>query len=86
MEIAYKPSFLRQFKKLPPRLQEEASEKIELFKDPSNHKALKVHKLKGDLAGRLSFSVNYKHRIVFAWEVQNKSAILLGFGDHSIYD
>lgn len=86
MELAYKPSFLRQFKKLPPSLQAEAFEKLELFKDPGNHRTLRVHALKGALAGRMSFSVNYRYRIVFMWEVRNRSAILLAIGDHAIYD
>ncbi len=86
MELAFKPSFLRAFKKLPLTLQDEVREKIEIFKNPDNHEALKVHKLKGSLAGRLSFSVNYRYRIIFMWEIQSNSAILLTIGDHAIYD
>ena len=86
MEVAFKPSFLRELKKLPTPLREEVLEKIELFKDPSSHPALKVHKLHGELKKYLSFSVNYRYRIVFAWEVPNKSAILMAIGDHSVYD
>lgn len=83
--IEYAPAFLRQFKKLPVSLQEEAQEKIALFKNRSNHRILKVHKLKGRLAGKWSFSVNYKDRIVFKWLSDNEVG-LLAIGDHSIYD
>ncbi|MEK7511215.1 MAG: type II toxin-antitoxin system RelE/ParE family toxin [Patescibacteria group bacterium] len=86
MEIAYKPTFLRQFKKLPLALQEEAFARIEQFRDPAAHSSLRVHKLKGELAGRYSFSVNYRYRIMFIWEVPNQSAVLLAIGDHSLYD
>jgi plasmid maintenance system killer protein len=86
MEVAFKASFIRQFKKLPNTLQEEAHEKIALFKDSKNHAQLRVHKLKGELAGKLSFSVNYRYRIIFMWEVQNTSAILLAIGDHALYE
>jgi plasmid maintenance system killer protein len=86
MQVAYKPTFLRQFKKLRPSLQEEAHDKIELFKNPKNHPQLKVHKLKGELSGLLSFSVNYRYRIIFVWEIHNKSAILMAIGDHEIYE
>jgi mRNA-degrading endonuclease RelE of RelBE toxin-antitoxin system len=86
VKLAYKPVFIRQLKKLPKPLQEEAKEKIHLFKDPTHHSMLKVHKISGRLAGRLSFSVNYRYRIIFMWEVPNTSAILLAIGDHSIYD
>jgi len=86
MEIAFAPQFRRQFKKLPKALQEEVLEKIELFRNIANHPALRVHKLKGELADRLSFSVNYRYRILFLWEMPKKSAILLAVGDHAVYD
>lgn len=86
MDVAFTPQFRRQFRKLPPTLQEEAFEKIAAFKNPAKHAALRVHKLQGELKGRWSFSINYRYRIVFMWEKQNISAILLAVGDHSVYD
>jgi len=83
--LEYAPAFLRQLKKLPAELQEEAAEKILLFRNKSNHRQLKVHKLKGELAGKWSFSVNYRNRIVFKW-LSDESVGLLAIGDHSIYD
>lgn len=85
MEIFYTPEFLRSLKKLPHKLQEEAIEKIDLFRDPLSHKNLKVHKLKGMLRGRYSFSVNYKTRIVFRYVEKPKNAVLLAIGDHNVY-
>lgn len=84
MEVSFKPSFVRQFKRLDPALQQEVVEKIEQFKDRRNHKSLRVHKLKGRLAGRYSFSVNYKDRIVFHYETKDR-AVLLAVGDHDVY-
>ncbi len=87
MEILYTPTFVRMFKTLPLALQEEIIEQIERFKDSGNHRALKVHKLSGRLAGRYSFSVNYKTRIVFTYrKTQPRSALLLAVGDHDVYD
>lgn len=72
---------------MPLPLQEEAFEKIELFKDPGNHRTLKVHKLQGALRGHFSFSVNFKTRIIFVYlSTKPKEAYLLAIGDHSIYD
>ncbi|HEY4486826.1 MAG TPA: type II toxin-antitoxin system mRNA interferase toxin, RelE/StbE family [Candidatus Paceibacterota bacterium] len=85
MNIVYLPSFVRRLKVLDPDLQEEVLEKIELLKDVENHKQLKVHKLRGPLAGRHSFSVNYKTRIIFCY-ISKKEVALLAIGDHSIYD
>jgi plasmid maintenance system killer protein len=84
MKVSYKPTFIRQINKLEKGLQNEALEKIELFKDLSNHKILKVHKLSGKLSAQYSFSINYKYRIVFDWENKD-NPVLLGIGDHSIY-
>lgn len=86
MEVAFKPSFIRSFKKLPPKLQDEVREKITSFKDPANHDALRVHKLKGALADFKSFSVNYRYRIVFTWDSKDSVAVLLDVGTHSVYE
>lgn len=84
MKVRFKPTFIRQFNAFDSRLQEEVKEKIEWFGNIKNHKQLKVHKLKGPLLGRYSFSVNYKFRIVFIYE-SKKSVILLSVGDHDVY-
>lgn len=83
--IEYAPAFLRQLNKLSAELQDDAQEKIALFKNRSNHRRLEVHKLKGELAGKWSFSVNYRDRIVFKWLSDNEVG-LLAIGDHTIYD
>ena len=84
MDVAFTPQFKRQFKKLESDLQDEALDKIDLFANPKNHTALKVHKLKGPLRNRYSFSVNYKVRIVFMY-LTPPEAVLLAIGDHDIY-
>ncbi|MFA5831685.1 MAG: type II toxin-antitoxin system mRNA interferase toxin, RelE/StbE family [Candidatus Paceibacterota bacterium] len=84
IEIAYAPSFIRQWKLLPEALQDEALEKIKLFKDRENHKLLKVHKLNGRLQEFYGFSVNYKFRIVFEYGEEN-TVFLLKIGSHDIY-
>lgn len=84
ISIFYKPTFVRQYKKLPPLLQEEAKEKIELFRKNPKHSFLKAHKLKGKLKGFWSFSVNYEYRIVFQFE-SKKEAALLVIGTHDVY-
>ena len=85
MEITYKPSFVKSFKKLEMSLQEEAFEKIELFKHKDNHKQLKVHKLQGRLKDYYSFSVNYKYRIVFSYTT-DAVADFKEIGSHDVYN
>jgi len=84
IEIIFAPIFVRNFKKLDDNLKEEILEKIEMFKNTSNHKLLKAHKLKGHYKDCYSFSVNYAYRIIFQYENKNKVA-LLAIGGHDIY-
>jgi len=84
IEIEYAPAFLNQLKKLPKELQDEAIEKIAAFKSRSNHRQLRVHKLKGKMAGKWSFSVTYSYRIAFKW-LPDGAAGFLAIGDHDIY-
>ena len=84
LQIMYAPHFVRQFKRLPTELQNEAIEKIEILRHTSNHTSLKVHKLHGRFSRCFSFSVNFKTRIVFEY-VSKKEVALLAIGDHRIY-
>lgn len=83
MEIRYKPSFVRQYKKLPHALQLEVKEKIQMFREDQHLPMLKVHKLHGPLQGYYSFSVNYAYRIIFLYE--ENCAVMHCVGDHTIY-
>lgn len=83
--VVYRPSFLRQYKKLPKPLREEIREKIAAFRKDPTDPSLKAHKLKGRLQASYSFSVNYKYRIIYEYESKKRIA-LLAVGDHSIYE
>jgi mRNA-degrading endonuclease YafQ of YafQ-DinJ toxin-antitoxin module len=84
IKVSFKPTFIRQLNSLEEDLQEEVIEKVELFKNRKYHKQLKVHKLKGRLAGRYSLSVNFQTRIVFKYEKKDE-AVLLVVGSHDVY-
>jgi len=84
MKVVFTPAFVRQLKKLPADLQEEALESVNDFRIPKNHKRLKVHKLHGQFKKYYSFSVNYKVRIVFDY-LSRSEAILMAIGDHDMY-
>ena len=83
--LIYAPRFVRQFKRLPKELQEEAFQKIDLFRNVKNHLILKVHKLHGKFSESHGFSVNYKTRIVFDY-ISKTEAALLSIGNHDIYN
>ena len=84
MKVAYTHAFLRQLWSLEDDLQKETLGKIELFKEKKNHRILKVHKLKGRLAGRFSFSVDFRYRIIFTY-LSKDEAVLHAIGDHDVY-
>lgn len=84
IHILYPHFFLKKFRKLEKDLQEEALQKIDLFKDRINHKLLKVHKLHGKFSGQFGFSVNYKFRIAFRY-VSKTEVLFLDIDDHDIY-
>lgn len=84
MEIIYAPSYIRQYKKLPVEIREEAKEKIELFKSEPDHPFLKTHKLTGILKNRWSFSVNYSYRVVFQY-LKKDAVAFLAIGNHDVY-
>ncbi len=84
LEIKYKPSFLRDFKKLPPDIQADTRQKLDLIKNSEEHEKLRVHKLRGKLSDFYSFSVTYSHRVIFSYESKN-SIVLLAIGNHDIY-
>jgi mRNA-degrading endonuclease YafQ of YafQ-DinJ toxin-antitoxin module len=86
LEVEYAASFVRQFKRLDTVLQDEVLARIELFKQRKNHRLLEVHKLQGKYAGNLSFSINYRARIIFKYTSNKKVAQLLAVGGHEIYD
>ncbi len=83
IDVLYTKTFLKKFSKLDPSLQEEVYEKVELFKHREYHKKLKVHKLKRPFEGRYAFSVNYKVRIIFIYDVKDRNRVyLLTIGTH----
>jgi addiction module RelE/StbE family toxin len=85
VKIVYTPTFVRQYDKLIAPLKEEVRDRIGLFQKDQRHPSLRTHKLKGRLAGKWSFRVNYSYRVVFCYDAKDTVA-LLDVGDHSVYE
>lgn len=84
-EITYAPKFIKNLKKIKGELKEEILNRVEMLANESNHEMLRVHKLKGRLKDRYSFSIDYKHRIVFVY-LDEYTIYLLNFGGHGVYN
>lgn len=61
-----------------------AKQRIEVFQIDPYNPVLKTHKLTGQLKDFYSFSINYSHRILFAFE-KASSVTFIDIGTHSIY-
>lgn len=83
-QIEYSSNFVKQFKKLTPRLQKQAINAEKLFKKDPFSPRLKTHKLSGRLEGLWSFSINYKDRVIFEF-LGKRKAIFYKIGSHDIY-
>ncbi len=84
LNIVYSEKFISQFESLSVKIQRIVEKKIDIFKNNPKHPSLKTHKLNGILEGYLSFSVDYKIRIVFEYDKKD-TVNLLKIGDHDVY-
>jgi len=82
--IYYTSKFERSFRNIPRKVQKEAAAKEKVFRKNPFHPTLKTHRLKGPLRDFYSFSVDYRFRIVFAFENRNE-VTFVDIGDHSVY-
>ena len=77
-------SFTRAYRKLPNPIQESAKKKDKWFRHHAFDSRLKTHKLRGELEGYWSYSVNESYRILFRF-VGSDEAIYYDIGTHDIY-
>jgi len=82
--IRYSTHFRRAFKKLPSRFKKHVLEREIIFKNDCFDSRLDTHKLSGKLKGFWSFSITYKHRILFAFKDKGE-VDFIDVDDHSIY-
>jgi addiction module RelE/StbE family toxin len=82
--VNYTSKFKRNFKKLPRSVQKKAAEKEKIFRKDPLYPTLKTHRLKGPMSDFYSFSIDYRYRIVFAWE-NGDEVTFIDAGGHSIY-
>lgn len=82
MNIQYLPTFKKQYKKLPLKLQEQFDVRLRLFLDDPTAPQLRVHPLKGTFAGYWSMNVNGDLRALYRL-VGDELVIFALIGTHS---
>ncbi|MEK6616485.1 MAG: type II toxin-antitoxin system RelE/ParE family toxin, partial [Bacteroidota bacterium] len=79
--IHYNDGFALQFRALPLVIQKKALKAEQFFRANSFHPSLRLHKLKGDLDGLWSISIDRKYRIIFK-ALDNGIILFVSVGIH----
>jgi len=85
MKIIYTSKFVRKYKKLPAKVKDTAEENEKIFRKDPFDPVLKTHKLSGKLKDLWSFSIGYKHRIIFEFSDNKDVIYFYSVGTHNIY-
>ena len=72
----------RKFLKKNPDLRGEFERTLTQLKNDPNHPKLRLHPLKGNLAGKHAVSLTYSHRIVLILAMAEGEIVLLDVGTH----
>jgi len=72
----------RKFLKRNPDLRPEFEHTLKQLEENPNHPALRLHPLKGRLAGKHAVSLTYSHRIVLILALSEGEIVLLDVGTH----
>jgi len=82
--IVYSSRFADEFKKLSSEIIKIAIVKEKIFKENPLHPSLRLHALKGKLAGLWSVSLTLNYRIIFE-RMPNGDILFISIGKHDIY-
>ena len=76
--------FVAQFELLPPSIKDLAIKKEGYFRANPLHPSLRLHQLKGGLAGLWSISITLNYRLIFK-RMPNGDIIFISIGKHDLY-
>ena len=83
-KIYISSEFKKSFRKLSIQIQVLAEKKDPWFRKNAFDARLRTHKLRGELEGYWSYSINYQHRILFRF-INDNEVIYYDIGAHDIY-
>ncbi|MFH0873311.1 MAG: type II toxin-antitoxin system mRNA interferase toxin, RelE/StbE family [Candidatus Komeilibacteria bacterium] len=86
IEIIYSQKFAREYRKLPREVKAIAIKQELIFRQDPFDPRLKTHKLKGKLKDFLSFSISFRYRIIFEFDLNRNTVYFHAVGDHDIYE
>lgn len=83
-KIHYSSQFIKEFKRLPESIRQIAVVKENIFRQNPLHPSLRLHALKGSLAGMWSISFANGYRIIFTRK-ENGDILFGSIGTHNVY-
>ncbi len=82
MQIIFSKRFKKQYKKLPPKLQKQTKNRIELWQEQPDNPILRRHKLEGELNNFYSINISGDLRALYE-VIDNDIYIYEMIGSHS---
>ena len=85
IKVALSSSFKKVYKKIIKKnteLEAKFVNKLKIFQENPYHPSLRTHKLEGKLKHLNSFSLDYKIRVIFYFETNDK-AVFINIGSHN---
>jgi len=86
--LIFTDSYLKKEKKFlnrHPELVDRYKKVLRLLELNPGHPSLRLHKLKGKLAGKYSVSITMSYRVVIAFAVTEEGIVLIDVGSHEVY-
>ena len=83
MEIIFKKSFVKRYKKLAANIKEKVDKSIDIFERNPFNPILKNHPLQGKMAGKRSISAGNDLRIIIKVEGNYIKVFFLNVGSHN---
>lgn len=83
-QVSYSKGFIHQYRKLPSHIQMLTTKKERIFKENPLHPSLRLHQLKGKLAGIWSVSITGNYRMLFE-RTESGDILFFSIGTHDVY-
>lgn len=82
--IEYTTTFVKKWKKLTAQEKRKYQQKEKIFRNNCYDPKLKTHKLAGRLKGLMSFSIDYRRRVLFKFKSEGV-VLFYDVGTHEVY-
>ena len=83
INVQYSKHFKKQFRKLPPKMQQQFKERLKILLRNPQHPTLNIHALKGQYVGCFSMNVSGDIRAIFRRKSAETTLLFLLIGAHS---